>query len=256
MGVLMLGGPGGSPGVTTTALGLALTWPRPVILAECDPAGGSVLAGLWRGESDAGGAGLLVRVAVAAQRDPAAAAGMLEDEALFLGGGGHARLLPAPPGPDTGRQLAGAWAGLAAAFACCGRDVICDVGRLDDGGTLEPLLTTAALALMVCRPSLRQAAAADPRLDMLAPMRPADGLVVIGQGDYTPDTLARQFAVRVAGILPSDPAAASVLSDGAATGRRFMRARLMIAARGLAGQLARELDTPGELTLPDEVRQL
>src|SRR5690349_8055088 len=35
----------GSPGVTTTALACALSWDRPVLLAECDPAGGDLLAG-------------------------------------------------------------------------------------------------------------------------------------------------------------------------------------------------------------------
>ena len=45
----------GAPGVTTSALALALSWPRPVILAELDPAGGDVLAGYGRGELSAGG---------------------------------------------------------------------------------------------------------------------------------------------------------------------------------------------------------
>ena len=45
--------PGGSPGVTTTALALALTWSRPVIVAECDPGGGDVLAGLFAGHLSA-----------------------------------------------------------------------------------------------------------------------------------------------------------------------------------------------------------
>jgi len=40
----------GSPGVTTTALSFALTWTTPVIVAECDPSGGSVLAGFLRGQ--------------------------------------------------------------------------------------------------------------------------------------------------------------------------------------------------------------
>ena len=40
---------GGSPGVTTSALALTLSWPSQVILAECDPSGGDVLAGLFAG---------------------------------------------------------------------------------------------------------------------------------------------------------------------------------------------------------------
>ncbi len=34
----------GAPGVTTTAIGLAVRWPRPVVLVEADPKGGS---GIW-----------------------------------------------------------------------------------------------------------------------------------------------------------------------------------------------------------------
>ena len=33
----------GAPGVTTTAVALAAVWPRPVLLAECDPAGGDIV---------------------------------------------------------------------------------------------------------------------------------------------------------------------------------------------------------------------
>ena len=50
MAVVALTSASGSPGVTTTAVGLALTWPRPVLLIEADPTGGSgVLAGYFRG---------------------------------------------------------------------------------------------------------------------------------------------------------------------------------------------------------------
>src|SRR5690606_3881210 len=42
---------GHSPGVTTTGLALTLTWPRDILLAECDPAGGSLLSGYLLGHS-------------------------------------------------------------------------------------------------------------------------------------------------------------------------------------------------------------
>src|SRR5215216_4178715 len=64
MAVLILVSSSGSPGVTTLAVGLALTWPRPVILADCDPgAHQSVLAGFLGGRS-AQGKGL-IRIAEA-----------------------------------------------------------------------------------------------------------------------------------------------------------------------------------------------
>src|SRR5699024_5857767 len=49
--LIVLTSASGSPGVTTTALGLALTWHRPVLLVEADPTGGSpVAAGELRGQ--------------------------------------------------------------------------------------------------------------------------------------------------------------------------------------------------------------
>jgi len=41
-----------SPGVTTTAVALAETWPRPVLLAECDPRYGDILAGYKQAGGD------------------------------------------------------------------------------------------------------------------------------------------------------------------------------------------------------------
>src|SRR5580692_12570056 len=42
----------GAPGVTTAAVVLAAVWPRPVLLAECDPAGGDLV---YRFSADGGG---------------------------------------------------------------------------------------------------------------------------------------------------------------------------------------------------------
>lgn len=50
MALVVLASASGAPGVTTTALGLAMRWPRPVVLVDADPVGGSpVLAGLFQG---------------------------------------------------------------------------------------------------------------------------------------------------------------------------------------------------------------
>ncbi len=50
MSMIALTSAKGAPGVTTTALALTLVWPRPVLLAECDPAGdSSLLAGYLQG---------------------------------------------------------------------------------------------------------------------------------------------------------------------------------------------------------------
>jgi len=50
MALIVLASASGSPGVTTTALGLALVWHRPVVLVDADPVGGSaLLAGYFQG---------------------------------------------------------------------------------------------------------------------------------------------------------------------------------------------------------------
>jgi hypothetical protein len=251
MSLIALISPGGSPGVTTTGLALALAWPREVVLAECDPAGGTVLSGLWRGQPPAAGAGAgLLRFALLAQQDPHAAASELCAESVPLAARpGRQFVLPAPAAPLAGRQVAAAWPALAAAFAAAPADVIADAGRLDGHTPLAPLLAVADEVLMVCRPLIRQAAAAQPRLEMLADVRAGDppaSLILVAEGPYGPEApraLRRALDVRVRGSLPDDPAAAAVLSDGAAPGR-FRRSPLMRAATALAAGLAREHAAP------------
>ena len=157
MSLFVLVSPGGSPGVTTTALALALAWPREVVLAECDPAGGTVLSGLWRGRPPAAGDGAgLLRYALLAQQDSRAAAASLCEESVPLSARPCRQfVLPAPAAPLAGRQIAAAWPALAAAFAAAPADVIADAGRLDGHTALAPLLAAAGTVLMVCR-------AADP----------------------------------------------------------------------------------------------
>ena len=59
MAVVLLASATGSPGVTTTALGLALAWPRHCLVADCDrDPSQAVQAGYLRG-MDNGGRGLM-----------------------------------------------------------------------------------------------------------------------------------------------------------------------------------------------------
>ena len=72
---------GGAPGVTTAALALALTWPSPVIVAECDPGGGDVLAGLLGGQVPARRG--LTEHAIEAGRGPQAAQSILASRLAY-----------------------------------------------------------------------------------------------------------------------------------------------------------------------------
>jgi hypothetical protein len=258
MALIVLAGGGGSPGVTTTALALALAWPREVVVAECDPAGGSVLAGLWQGRVAAGGAGLL-RFAVAAQRDPqAAAAGILGDATPLEDPPGPRFVLTAAPGPAAARQLTAAWPAVSAALGAAKPDIIADIGRFDGSQALVPLLAAAATLLMVCRPGIRQAAGARPRLAALARIRPVDGLVLVGTGAYgsgAAGAVSSALKTPVADQLPDDGAAAAVLADGAPARRGFRRSPLIRAAASLAGDLATKAGNLSEMAPPAGARR-
>ena len=43
MALIVLAADKGAPGVTTAAVALGAVWPRPVLLAECDQAGGDLV---------------------------------------------------------------------------------------------------------------------------------------------------------------------------------------------------------------------
>ncbi len=142
----------GSPGVTTTALALAAVWPRPVLLAECDPAGGDLV---YRLPADGGGRldprrGLL-SLAVAARRG-------LQPQQTWE----HVQKLDGGLDVLTGVTNADQGAGLNLLWGPVGRllaanaqaDVIADCGRLGVDGPLYDLLAEAALIVLVTRASL------------------------------------------------------------------------------------------------------
>jgi hypothetical protein len=231
---------GGSPGVTTAALALTLGWPSQVILAECDPSGGDVLAGLFAGHLPAT-SGLLPLAVEAGRSQDAATAALwrqlipLDDE--------HSRYLLAgisDPRQETG--LAPAWAPLAAAFATLPADVIADCGRLDASGGPRPVFRAASLVVLVLRPTLRQVSKARPRIEMLAqlgPVCPPLVVLLVGEGTYSPHDVSRALGLPLAGSLPHDRKTAGVLSDGTGS-RRALSARPLIRAAGVTGRALRE----------------
>src|SRR2546429_3663151 len=58
----------GAPGVTTASVVLAAVWPRPVLLAECDPAGGDLLYRFLAADGRLDPGRGLLSLAVAARR--------------------------------------------------------------------------------------------------------------------------------------------------------------------------------------------
>jgi hypothetical protein len=151
MALIVIAADKGAPGVTTTALALAAVWPRPVLLAECDPAGGDLV---YRFPAADGSAldprrGLL-NLAVAARRG--LRPGQLREQTQTMSGG--LNVLTGVINAEQGAGLGVLWGPLGQLFAALpGGDVIADCGRLGPDGPQYDLLAQAAAILLVTRPN-------------------------------------------------------------------------------------------------------
>ena len=245
MAVLVLTSCSGSPGVTTLAVALALTWPRPVLLVDADPgASQAVLAGYLTGRS-AGGKGLL-RVAEA-HRDRRDLREAVVDQCLTLAetDGDRRLFLPGFTRPGSAGHFAGVWEDLADAFDRLGDvdlDVVVDAGRLGPLGLPPALLERSALTAVLLGSSLRAVLAARVQLPVLAEgqrtgsgARPRTGLVVVDEGHpYRGTEIGKALGLEVVARLPHDPLSAAHFSDGAPQHRRFAGAPLVKAVRSTA----------------------
>jgi hypothetical protein len=240
---------GGAPGVTTTSLALALGWPSQVIVAECDPSGGDVLAGLFGGHLPAN-TGLL-SLAIEAGRSCDAAVRALWDQLIDLDEERSRFLLAGISDPRQAIALAPSWPALAAALAAVPADVIADCGRLDAAPAVAPVLAAASLVALVLRPSLRQVSKAKRRVDLLTELfggRERLVLLIVGDGTHAAREVSRALGVPVAAVLPEDRKTASVLSDGSG-GRRGLAARPLVRAATAAGRALREALAPAQPVL-------
>lgn len=248
MAILTLTSCSGAPGVTTLAVGLALTWPRPVLLADCDPgAHQAVLAGYLTGQSPRGKG--LLRVAEA-HRDRRPLREVVIDQCLPLTEEEHHRrlFLPGFTRPGSAAHFAAVWPELAETFDRLGDvevDVIVDAGRMVAGGLPPALAERSALTAVVLGSSLRSVMAACVQLPALQEGVRADaatgstGLVLVGPGQpYGAGEIGTALGMEVLAQLPHDPAAAAHFSDGAPQTRRFASAPLVRALGGAASTLA------------------
>lgn len=232
-----------APGVTTSVCALASHWPRALLLADCDVAGGDIAPGLMVGRVGADTGLLSWSTAVRHEAGAAAAASALLSHAVQVPEHPMLGLLPGFGTAAQGASFTSAtWERLAAALATAesslGRDVLVDTGRLVGDRGCWPVLRSADHVLLAVRPSVRSVHAAQ---DALRRLRAELGdltsvsALVIGSGPYSSGEVAGALGVALGGELPHDPAAASALSDGALTaGRGLRRSPLMRAASGLA----------------------
>jgi hypothetical protein len=247
----------GSPGVTTAALALTLTWPGRCVLAECDPAGGSIQAGYLAGAlpADRG----IRELAVAELRGDDLRQtwwGQLVDlQPPRL----QRLLLPGISDPVQSGALRPVWGRLAEFFAELGAgppgfDVIVDCGRLAAPNSPWPLLHRADAVLLVVRPSLPGLSAAIPTLRTLrgqlaehATGPVSLGLLVTGPGDQPVRTVADQLRHPVVATLPDDPRTARVLGHG---GSVRLNSPLIRAAAAAHPKLVTPARTAGAAAAP------
>lgn len=244
----------GSPGVTASALAFTLSWPCRCLLAECDPAGGDVLAGYLRGELD--GQRGLAQLAVAELR------GRMREEfgrqLVDLAAPHRRRLvLPGVRDPAQAATVAPVWPAIAdylTELADTG-EVIVDCGRLTTPHFGWSLLHAADRVLLVVRgtlPSVSHAVPAVPVLRReLAEQGSGEqgrgdpdrlGLLVVDTGPYAPEEVAARLELDVAAVLPADARTARVLSYGGAVNARLPLVRAAVAAHQ---QLARPKEVAG-----------
>ena len=247
MAVVALASAKGSPGVTTSALAFTLSWASRTLLAECDPAGGSVLAGYLQAQlpADRG----LLPLAIVELRDDGLAAGFRGQLVDLDPPHGHTLLLPGLTDPVQAGTLAPLWGRLAAFFAELEHahppgDVIVDCGRLAAEHVPWPLLDAADAVLLAVRPTLASIAAAVPvvraftrHLQDAVGSASSLGLLMIGDGPYGAREIAGSLTLPVVANLPDDRRTAGVLANG---GVVRSRSPLMRAAAG-AEALVRRL---------------
>ncbi len=249
MALIAMAADKGAPGVTTTAIALAAVWPRPVLLAECDPAGGDLACRLAAGP---GGRldprrGLL-SLAVAARR------GIRPEQAWQhaqkLQGG--LDVLLGTANAEQGSGLDPLWDAVGAALAALPEaDVIADCGRIGADGPFYDLLAHAAVIVLVTRPSLAEVLRLRDRATVVVQAvgrrtgRPGriGVLVITGRrelrgalGEVAQAVAPEGGPVTVLGGITFEPASAEALRSE--WGGKLDRSLLIRTAREVAGQLA------------------
>lgn len=234
MSVLCLVSAHGSPGVTTTALALAATWPehRRCLLVEADLCGGVISARYGVGDTPG-----VASLAAAARR------GGVSDELVWehvqrLPGG--LQVLVGPPSPDESHAVLRDIAGELARWAAAQPDVavIVDGGRITGRApSIDPLLRTSAV-LVVTRPILEQLRPAGIRVEALQTAGLDASVLLVGDQPYGPTEVASSLHCPVAATIAWDPKTAAVLSGAPGAMRDLRRSPLIRSAATLAADLA------------------
>jgi len=240
----------GAPGVTTTALALALAWPRNTLLVDADPSGAtSFQAGFLKGQ--VGRDKSILDLAYAHRQNRL-------DEALFSIGidlpDSSVKLIPGIHAPAQARSLNPVWPDLARRFheleGLNGTDVIVDAGRLGMAEHPRALVTASDLVLLVVRTQLPGLTAGANWAAILhedfSRRGAADrvGVLIVGPDrPYTTKEIEKTFGLPVMATMAWDPINAEVFSLGRTPPRKFGQSSLNQSARSTAQALTNRITT-------------
>jgi Flp pilus assembly CpaE family ATPase len=236
-----------SPGVTSIALGMARCWPRPLLLADLDPAGGDLAATL---STDTTPGSNLAEMLLALRRaNTGASAAALWEQAHRLTSDGNLRLLPGVDDPAAADGLADGWHALARALTGplidddgANVDVLADCGRLFDTSPVQSVLHAADVVVPVVASTVagvRQAARSLPRLlqRLSTTGATADVRLLVRQGGpYAAQDVAEALQLPLLAAIPGDSKAAALVS-GEVSGR-LLRSPLWRTFAAVAAELA------------------
>ena len=242
----------GAPGVTTASLALAAVWPRPVLLAECDAAGGDLFYRL----PGADGRRLdpqrgLLSLAVAARRG-------IQPHQVWR----HTQKLHGGLDILTGLVNAEQAGGLQSLWGQVGKvlaevpevDVIADCGRLGADGPFYDMLAHASAVVLIARVTLEDVVRLRDRViavgQGLANRRMSGaqiGVVIVADRKHFKRHIAeagQALAVsgapaRILGGLADEPKTAHMLRGRWST--KLDRSLLIRTAREIAGHIARDV---------------
>ena len=222
-----------SSGASVATLALAAAWPRPVLVAEVDPAGGDIATRFALSAN----AGILGLAACGAAVD----ADRITEHLQSADG---VAVLVGPPGSDQAEAaLGGLWTSLPAVLARLpGCDVLADCGRLGPASpVVRHVVPHAGVVALVTRADregfvrLHHALARSPAalVAKAVVVLVGDGRAGCRAGDFE-----RALGVEVAGPLAEDWRAAELIGAGRLSSRAFRSSALARSARPVAELLA------------------
>lgn len=253
----------GAPGVTTTALGLTLVWPRPAVLIEADVSGSSSIGGGFLQGASPPGHGL-INLAVAHRSGTLSAATIREQAQPLTEDTSRRAVLALNNATQITGLTSAFWERLGQVLrevAASGVDILVDAGRIGTAGWSAPVAQRSDLVLVATRTHLDAVVSAHANADRLrtlmgdAPIGTDGlGLALIGEGrPYRAKEMADTIGLPVSATVAFDPANADALSRGKVRRRRLVASPLVRSLRSAAdeiGELAEK--NSAQLAHPDQ----